>query len=73
MSLADRVLDALTSAVQLEERVSALARNVGQLARDVREIDKRLVRVETVIELGLGRRPAGSAPAAPPTIEDQRT
>ena len=52
MSITDRVLDALKSAIQLEMRVSAMAESVAVLARDVREIDKRLVRVETAIENG---------------------
>jgi hypothetical protein len=53
VSITDRVLDALKAAVLLESRVTTLADNVGELARDVREIDKRLVRVETVVDLGL--------------------
>ena len=68
MSLTDRVLDALRSAIVLESKVTALATQVGDLARDVREMDKRLVRVETVIEFGTkGRGPAASDPRS---IED---
>lgn len=68
MSITDRVLDALKSAIQLDLRVSALANSLADLSRDVREIDKRLVRIETLIELGI--RGAGSP--APPAIEDGR-
>jgi hypothetical protein len=71
VSITDRVLDALKSAIQLEMRVSALATNVADLARDVREIDKRLVRVETVIEFGT-RGTGPSAPPTPPAIADGR-
>jgi hypothetical protein len=52
MSLMDKVLDALRPAVLLESRVGSLGNAVGELAKDVRNIDRRLVRVETVIELG---------------------
>ena len=52
MSFADKVLDALRNAVLLESRVTALADSVGDLAKDIRDIDRRLVRVETVIEIG---------------------
>ncbi len=71
MSITDRVLDALKSAIQLEMRVSGLAASVADLARDVREIDKRLVRVETVIEFG-ARGGGPSAPPMPPAIEEGR-
>jgi hypothetical protein len=56
MSLTDKVLDALRNAILLESRVTALAGHVGDLAREVRDIDHRLVRLETVAELDV--RPA---------------
>jgi len=56
MSITDRVLDALKNAVLLESRVSTLADSVAELARDVRGMDRRLVRLETMVELA--RRPA---------------
>jgi uncharacterized protein involved in exopolysaccharide biosynthesis len=61
MSITDRVLDALKNAVLLESRVSTLAGSVAELARDVREMDRRLVRLETIVELA--RRPARARPA----------
>jgi hypothetical protein len=67
VSITDRVLDALKTAIQLEERVTSMARNVSELARDVRDIDKRLVRVETVIEFGTRGGVIGTRPA----IEDR--
>jgi hypothetical protein len=70
MSLTDRVLEAVKSAIVLESRVAALAEQVGDLARDVREMDKRLVRVETVIEFGMKGR--GSSAPEPPLVEDRR-
>jgi SMC interacting uncharacterized protein involved in chromosome segregation len=67
VSITDRVLDALKTAIQLEERVTSMARSVSELARDVRDIDKRLVRVEAVIEFGT----RGGSAGKPPAIEDR--
>ena len=64
MSITDRVLDALKYAVLLESRVSTLADSVAELARDVRGMDRRLVRLETMAEL------ASRPPRARPAIED---
>jgi hypothetical protein len=63
VGITDRVLDAMKAAILLEARVTTLADNVGALARDVREIDKRLVRVETVVDLGLR--------GGPPRLDDR--
>ena len=65
MSFADKVLDALRNAVLLKSRVTALADSVGDLAKDIRDIDRRLVRVETVIEIGT----KGGFSSRPPEIE----
>ncbi|MCC7048425.1 MAG: hypothetical protein IT562_17045 [Alphaproteobacteria bacterium] len=67
MSVTDKVLDALKAAIQLDGRVTAMANNVAELAREVRDIDRRLVRVETTIDLAPR---AGSA--GPPSLEDRR-
>ena len=62
MSITDRIFDAVKTAILLEGRVSSMAENVAELARDVREIDKRLVRIETLVDVG----------TRPPAIEDRR-
>jgi hypothetical protein len=72
VSITDKVLEALRTAILLESRVSALAAGVGDLAKDVRDIDRRLVRVETVIELGTKGGFSSAAPIVPPAIEDGR-
>jgi hypothetical protein len=56
VSITSDVLQALKSAILLESRTTALAENVGQMARDMRDMDKRLVRVETLLDLGLRTR-----------------
>ena len=61
MSLLSDVLAGLKTAIQLEERVKGMAGNVSEMAREMRDMDKRLVRVETVIEVGLYGRGSGNA------------
>lgn len=72
MSITDRVLEALRAAILLEARVSSLAENVGQLAKDVRDVDKRLVRLEALIEFGSRGGFSGPSPSAPPAIENPK-
>jgi hypothetical protein len=67
MSVADKVLDALKSAIQLDGRVTTMANNVAEMAREVRDIDRRLVRVETTIDLAARAGPSGG-----PSLEDRR-
>ncbi len=46
-----------------------MAGSVSEMAREMRDIDKRLVRVETVIEIGLAGRGPASAPQGPTLID----
>ncbi len=66
MGVTDKVLDALKSAIQLDGRVTSMANQVADLAREVRDIDKRLVRVETTIDLA-----TRAGIRAAPRIEDK--
>jgi hypothetical protein len=51
MGIADRIFDGLKATIQLNERVSALAQELKALSLDVRALDRRLIRVETALEL----------------------
>jgi hypothetical protein len=51
MGITDRILDGLKTTIQLNDRVVAMSGEVKQLARDVRGLDRRLVRVETALEM----------------------
>ena len=73
MSILSDVLAGLKTAIQLEERVKGMAGNVSEMAREMRDIDKRLVRVETVIEVGLSARGAAATPAGPVLITAPET
>jgi hypothetical protein len=69
MSLLADVMAGLRTAIELEGRVKSMAGNVSEMAREMRDIDKRLVRVETVIEIGLAGRGTASQPSGPALID----
>ncbi len=51
MGWSDKIFDALRASVVLNERVTGLAGKLERLDRDVRELDRRVVRLETFIEI----------------------
>ena len=63
MGIADRIFDGLRATIQLNERVSVLGQELKALSVDVRDLDRRLIRVETALELATSRRFAALPPA----------
>ncbi len=59
MSTIRDILTSLKTAIELNGKVVSVANAVDRLATDVRDLDRRLVRVETIIEIA---RPDGSVP-----------
>lgn len=57
MSAIGDILAGLKTAIELNGKVVSVANAVDRLAIDVRDLDRRLVRVETLIEVA---RPDGS-------------
>lgn len=51
MSWKEKVVEALRGGLVLNERVQELGRKIERLDRDVRDIDRRLVRLETFVEI----------------------
>ena len=51
MSAFDRVLDGVKQVLIATEEIRRLSENVKALAIEVREIDRRLVRIETLADL----------------------
>ncbi|MDR3514512.1 MAG: hypothetical protein P4M00_01760 [Azospirillaceae bacterium] len=51
MSAIKDILDGLKTAIELNGKVVSVAKAVDGLATDVRDLDRRLVRVETIIEI----------------------
>jgi hypothetical protein len=56
MGIADRIFDGLRATIQLNERVSALGQELKALSVDVRDLDRRLIRVETALEIATSGR-----------------
>jgi hypothetical protein len=57
MSVIKEVLAGLKTTLELNTKVVSVANAVDRLAHDVRDLDRRLVRVETIIEIA---RPDGA-------------
>ncbi len=51
MAWMDKIIDAIKESVVINERVMELTRLVDRLDTDVRDIDRRLVRIETYAEI----------------------
>lgn len=61
MSVLDRVTGTLKDLFLLRDEVARTAANVGELKRDVFDHEKRLIKIETLIDLTR----SGSAPRLP--------
>jgi hypothetical protein len=62
MGIADRIFDGLRATIQLNERVSVLGQELKALAVEVRDLDRRLIRVETALEIATSGRFAALPP-----------
>jgi hypothetical protein len=51
MSTIKDILNSLKTAIELNSKVVSVANAVDRLALDMRDFDRRLVRVETIIEI----------------------
>jgi hypothetical protein len=66
MGITDRIFDGLKATIQLNERVAALGQELKALSRDLRDLDRRLIRVETTLELAT----SGKLSALPPPTHE---
>jgi hypothetical protein len=57
MSAFQEILSGLKTALELNGRIVSIANAVDRLATDMREFDRRLVRIETIVEIA---KPDGS-------------
>ena len=55
MSFSDRLFGLAKRSLLLSESVDRLMTTVGDLGKEVREHDRRLIRLETMIEIGMRR------------------
>lgn len=71
MSAIKDILAGLKATIELNAKVASVGASVSDLTKEMRELDRRLVRVETVIEIA---RPDGAVLriASPPdgTVKD---
>jgi hypothetical protein len=55
MGITEKVLEALRAGILLNERVGTLFEKVGRIDQDVRKMNDRLVRLETMAEVAKNR------------------
>jgi hypothetical protein len=51
MGISEKVMEALRSGILLNERVTTLIDKVDRVDQDVRKINDRLIRLETMVEI----------------------
>ncbi|MFH0727759.1 MAG: hypothetical protein V2B19_15640 [Pseudomonadota bacterium] len=57
MSVSEKVLEALRAGILLNERVSTLLGKVERMDQDMRKMNERLIRLETIVEVARVRQP----------------
>ena len=60
MAALDRILDGVKEVLRMSDELQRVAKGVKELAVEVRELDKRMVRIETMVEVAKTR--AASSP-----------
>ena len=55
MGISEKVMEALRSGILLNERVTTLIDKVDRVDQDVRKINDRLIRLETMVEIAAMR------------------
>lgn len=51
MGISEKIMEALRSGILLNERVTTLIDKVDRVDQDVRKINDRLIRLETMVEI----------------------
>ena len=51
MSIADRILSGIRDVLRQQDKIETLSHAVKELANEVRELDRRMIRIETLVEL----------------------
>ncbi|MCT0198158.1 hypothetical protein KQ313_00425 [Synechococcus sp. CS-1325] len=59
MSVTDRILSALTTVIRMNDRVEQIAGLMKEQQRRIDDLNGRVIRLETMLELALNRPPAG--------------
>jgi tetrahydromethanopterin S-methyltransferase subunit G len=59
MGLSEKIMEALRAGILLNEKISTLIDKVERMDRDMRNINDRLIRLETMVEITQARQVAG--------------
>jgi hypothetical protein len=51
MGAFDKIVKLVTDSIKMDAKLTSVAEQLKELSREVREIDKRLVRIETYAEI----------------------
>lgn len=51
MGVSEKIMDALKAGILLNERVGSLVEKIDRIDQDVRQINGRLIRLETMVEI----------------------
>ena len=57
MSVTDRILSALTTVIRMNDKVEAMAGLMKEQHRRIDDLNGRIIRLETVLEIALNRAP----------------
>lgn len=52
MGVSEKIMEALRSGILLNERLTGLINKVDRMDQDIRKINDRVVRLETMVEIG---------------------
>ena len=55
MGVSDKVLEALKAGILLNERLTTLIDKVDRMDGDLRQVNERLIRLETMVEIAKGQ------------------
>ncbi len=59
MGLSEKIMEALRAGILLNEKISTLIDKVDRMDRDMRSLNDRLIRLETMVEIAQHRRTKG--------------
>jgi hypothetical protein len=51
MGISEKVMEALRAGILLNERITTLIEKVNRMDQDIRHINERLIRLETLVEV----------------------
>ena len=51
MGVSEKIMDALKAGILLNERVGNLVEKIDRIDQDVRQINERVIRLETMVEI----------------------